>query len=414
MALKDKQKVNRTIVIDISEADYSRFMTDLAFAHEVVDQAYSQYPELFPATMAQGYAFNGQGRLSKKRGLRLRKVKTGGRHYQIRPSFLLSYHRGLVREVYKPLFLLRFGVPFWALALIFGRYAMYWYRLFLSLSDFSLVGTTFFRSALPEDLAADEYHIRIGGKKGYVATTVGAHCFLGAEVTEAANGEALEQGYSAFKQEAKAHCPDYAPETVNIDGWYATQNAWRALFPKVFIIECFLHACIKVRDRATKTLKALYHQAADQAWEIYRAETKRHMGQRIRRLREWAHKQLPETPMRENLIKLCEKKKRWLAHLDFPNAQHTSNMIDRLMKFMDRLAFNAQMFHGSKEQTTKHLRAFALLYNFTPSSPQVVRKTPALVSPAARLNGFCYHENWLQNLLIAASIGGFRHQCKTL
>ena len=30
------------------------------------------------------------------------------------------------------------------------------------------------------------------------------------------------------------------------------------------------------------------------------------------------------------------------------------------------------------------------------------------ISPAHRVNGFVYHENWLQTLLVSASRGGFR------
>jgi len=36
------------------------------------------------------------------------------------------------------------------------------------------------------------------------------------------------------------------------------------------------------------------------------------------------------------------------------------------------------------------------------------KKYDGLQSPAERLNGFSYHENWLRNLLISASSGGFR------
>jgi hypothetical protein len=41
----------------------------------------------------------------------------------------------------------------------------------------------------------------------------------------------LRQAYGVFADEAKAVDPDYAPERVNTDGWSATQEAWKALFP---------------------------------------------------------------------------------------------------------------------------------------------------------------------------------------
>ena len=89
-------------------------------------------------------------------------------------------------------------------------------------------------------------------------------------------------------------------------------------------------------------------------------------------------------------------------------------MLDRLMRAMKRHARNSQMFHANIEMTTKNFRAFALLYNFSPSSPRVWKDKEALQSPAARLNGGVYHKDWLHNLLIAASLGGYRYHRKTL
>ena len=85
-------------------------------------------------------------------------------------------------------------------------------------------------------------------------------------------------------------------------------------------------------------------------------------------------------------------------------------MIDRLMRAMNRHAINSQMFHSTISSTSKNFRAFALLYNFIPSCPATWDDSKKSTSPAARLNGFIYHEDWLQNLLIAASLGGFRNQ----
>ena len=138
------------------------------------------------------------------------------------------------------------------------------------------------------------------------------------------------------------------------------------------------------------------------------------MAQQIRRLNEWANK-LDASAMKDNILKLCKKKKKWMEHFNSPNAHRTSNMIDRLMRAMNKHAYNSQMFHGKKiESTSKNFRAFALLYNFTPSSPAVRAKAKSLDSPAARLNGSTYHQDWLHNLFISASLGGFRHHRNTL
>ena len=63
-------------------------------------------------------------------------------------------------EVEGPLFLRKFGVPFWALVRVFGGDPMRWYRLEVGLGRNSLVGTTVRRTELPEHLLADEHHTR--------------------------------------------------------------------------------------------------------------------------------------------------------------------------------------------------------------------------------------------------------------
>lgn len=415
MALKDKQKLSHTIVLSFTEETYNAFMKDNQLAHSMIRSEFIKHPELFPPEISSGYKLNGKTRISRKLGLKMRKIMVAGINFQIRPSFVLPYMRAKTDKVCGPLFLLRFGVPFWALAVVFGRNPMYWYRLFLSFGTFSLVGTTIHRPEnLPQNVLADEHHIRIKGEKAYIATTIAEGCILGVSATLSACELALKKAYEVFKNEAQYLKETYQPETVNTDGWFATQNAWRTLFPKIVVIECFLHAYLKVRDRATKKLAEFFGLAADKIWQAYNAESKRSFSQKLRRIAEWGAHSLPESPMKDNLLKLCAKKNRWLAHLDFPNAYRTSNMLDRIMKFMNRHAFNSQMFHSSTTATSNNFRAFALILNFSPYSPGVAAKNPGLNTPVAKLNGFVYHQHWLQNLMIAASLNGFRQHSKTL
>jgi len=415
VALKDNQKSSHTIVLSFSEQTYTSFMKDNQLAHKIICDEYAKHPELFPNGMSAGYKLNGKTRVSQKLGIQMRKIVVGGVSFQIRPSFVLPYMRAKTADVAGPLFLLRFGVPFWALAVVFGRNAMYWYRLFLSLGNFSLVGTTIHHpDRLSEDVLADEHHTRIKGQKAYIATTIASGCILGVEATLSACEKALKKAYQVFKDEAQYLKATYQPKTVNTDGWFATQNVWQTLFPAIFVVECFLHAYLKVRDRATKKLVEFFETAADKIWQCYTADSKRSLSQRLRRLAEWTTNCLQDCPMKENLLKLCAKKKRWLAHLDFPYAYRTSNMLDRIMKFMNRHAFNSQMFHSNVKATSKNFRAFALIHNFSPYSPAISAKDPILNTPVAKLNGFIYHHNWLQNLMIAASLNGFRQHSNPL
>lgn len=408
MALKIKK--NRTIVLPIEEKNYEAFINDLDTAHEMISKFYVATPEFFPPNMSEGYVFNGRTRISKKLGIQMRKLKIDGINYKIRPIFVLPYNRQLTPTVSNALFLKRFGVPFWALAYVFGRNQMWWYRLYISFSEHNLLKTTLYQSDIPQDLLADEHHIKIRGQKAYVATTVGQNCFLGMAVSEGVDVDSLYSAYGEFKEEALDLNPDYQPNTVNTDGWMATQNAWKKLFSSIAVIECFLHAFLKVRNRATKKVQYFFNTAADKIWNCYRCESKRQLAQQIRRLREWANENLTDSPMKANILKLCKKKHRWLAHFDAATAHRTSNMVDRKMKAMNRHADNSQMFHGNVSSTSKNFRAFALLHNFSPSCVSAWDETATLVSPATRVNKIVYDDDWLKNLNLVASVANFRYQ----
>ena len=114
-------------------------------------------------------------------------------------------------DVEGPLFLRKFGVPFWALARVFGGDPMSWYRMECGLGRFSVVGTTVRTATLPEHLLADEHHQGLDGQKVYIATTVGNGCCLGAEPAEAAGSDKLKVAYQVFKDEAYDSPPNTLP-----------------------------------------------------------------------------------------------------------------------------------------------------------------------------------------------------------
>jgi hypothetical protein len=191
---------------------------------------------------------------------------------------------------------------------------------------------------------ADEKHSWLKGERVYIATTAAQDCILGASVAPSASQRALEKAYGVFASEAQALDADYAPETVNTDGWQATQGAWKALFTHITVILCFLHAFLKIRDRATKTLGDAFAQVQERVWEAYHAPSKRAFSQRLRRLREWAQTALPACVMKSHTLDLCGKRDQFSKSYDHPEAHRTSNMVDRLMRFWDRAFFNAQYF----------------------------------------------------------------------
>ena len=110
---------------------------------------------------SQGYELK-DGRVSEKAALRIRRIELrDGTAYSMRPSFLMPYMTGRTKEVEGPLFLRKFGVPYWGLAYVFGRDAMYWYRLERALGRNSIVGTTVRKTELPEHLLASAFPIAL-------------------------------------------------------------------------------------------------------------------------------------------------------------------------------------------------------------------------------------------------------------
>ncbi|MBX7221435.1 MAG: hypothetical protein K1Y36_15905 [Blastocatellia bacterium] len=78
------------------------------------------------------------------------------------------------------------------------------------------------------------------------------------------------------------------------------------------------------------------------------------------------------------------------------------------MKYLDRVLFVRQYFNGTSASARLSVRAMALIWNFHPYGSRLRHAQPQRVSPFHDLNGFQYHANWLQNLLIAASMDGHR------
>ena len=140
-----------------------------------------------------------------------------------------------------------------------------------SLGRNSLVGTTVKDpNLLPKHLLADEKHSWVSVDKCYIATTVGAGCILGVSVAEDAGGQTLTKAYGVFKEEFQRLEPDYAPKTINTDGWQATMNSWRTLFVTTALTSCFLHIYIKMRDRAKKKFSESFLEANTKLWNCYK------------------------------------------------------------------------------------------------------------------------------------------------
>lgn len=300
-----------------------------------LDRLIDQSPELFPEFISGGYQLAGRLPESVKRpGIRLRQLRIGDQAYTLRPSFVFAYMTGTIDEWEHPL-LLALVVPCWVVANIFGKNDMFWHRHLERMGRASLVGTTVRDPVqLPEHLAADEHHADWCGEKGYIAFTAADGCVLGIGLTEAADEEHWKQAYGTFAKEARQVDPDYAPKTVNTDGWWATGNALRALFSQVAVILCFLHGFLKVRDRCRKA-----HELHQRIWEVYRSATADAFRAQMQAFRTWFESGSWSSAVTEMVEKLFKRSEQYVESNEHPGCYRTSNQVDRLMNRLTRLAY---------------------------------------------------------------------------
>jgi len=405
-------RASKRITLPIELDEYCKIVNDPKAFRQWLDEMIACYPELFPAAIEKGYLLHDIRSSRKMPDIRLRRIKLKEadeqgkeRVFTIAPSAVMPYMTGYTDDVEKGLFLRRFGVPFWALSYVFGRNDLYWYRLASHLGRYEILQTTLRgKGCLPEHLLADEKHIRFNGQKAYIATTVAEDCVLGASISLTADTDGLLEAYGHFKQETQRLQADYHPQTVNTDGWSPTQKAWRTLFPLVVIVECFLHAFLKIRARCKKRSRTSFHQIAHQVWKAYHAPTPETFQERLQSLQEWACQTLTGTTLAA-INKLCAKAPLFRLAFDHPQAYRTSNMLDRQMRPMARWLENSCFFHGHLSSAERQMRAWALLHNFAPYCPRA-DVSKEYHSPAHKLNKSVYHTNWLHNLLISASMAG--------
>lgn len=411
--LEGTTRANRCIILPIELAAYQQFVEDAAAYRAWVDAMIAAYPALFPPGIQAGYTLHDLRASQKLPGIRLRRIalktRTADgkrRTYTLCPSGVLPYLVGYTEDVEKALFLRRFGVPYWALSYVFGRDDAYWYRLECHLGCYNLVQTSVKDPAkLPKHLLADEKITWLNGEEVEVAVTVGDECVLGAAIAIRPDTADLTAAYGVFQQEVRAVDANYQPETVNTDGWHATRAAWSILFPLTVLIQCFLHAFIKIRD-CCRLADDLRQTVATQVWQVYRAPDAATFRQRTTELLAWA-KTHTTGILQQTILKLEHKVERFLPAYDHPLGHRTSTMLDRQVDSLSRCLDSARFFHGHAASAERVVRAWALSHNFRPYCPRA-KAAKDFPSPFHRLNGFVYHNNWLHNLLIASSLSNIR------
>jgi len=354
------KKGYRTIRLPLAESEYDRFLTDRSYAENRLEELYEAFADWFPDACPWGSTVFGFPEPSITQHLLCRRMRLeqGRTVFTIAPAFVMPSMTGRPQDVDQALFLRRFPVPCWAMAHVFGRDAMYWYRLEQGLGRFSVVGTTVKNpERFPQDLVADAKQSWMQGERVDIAPTAAPDCILGASVAPSASQADLEKASGVVASAAQVLDADYAPQTANTAGWQATQGAWQALCTPITVIRCFLHAFLKIRDRATKALGESFAQGQKRGWEAYHAPSTRAFSPRLRCLRAWAETALPDGMMQSHTLDLCEKRDQFSKSYAHPGAHRTSNRVDRLMKFVDRAFFHAQYLHGMPGSAESRVRA---------------------------------------------------------
>lgn len=335
----------------------------------------------------------------------IRRIKlTNGEVYSIVPCDIMPYLTGKTQQASKGLLLRKYGVPYEVIAQLLGSSPMYWQRVEEGLGRMSLVGSLC-KKQIPEHLAADEKITFINGKEAYVALTAAKDCVLGADLSISEDTQGLQAAYGIFKREAQALQADYAPISVNLDGWKPTNKAWKNLFEHITIILCFLHGFLKIRDVA-KHLKEDFRLLSSGLWESYRKKTAREFEHALGQVLVWAEqKLLGQERILNKIREVVGKASSFSCAYSYAACYRTSNQIDRPMNLLDRYLYQIRYFHGHLDSANLKIRAWAMLYNFAPFSERTQKQNK--ISRFEQLNGFVYHQDWLQNLLIASSLNGF-------
>ncbi len=139
--MEASDRKNRSIVVPFDQIKYPEIVKKADLFRKELDIFIETNPELFPPDIKSGYLIK-EIRHSKKPDIQIRRIKIGSIPYTVRPSFVMPYHTALTDDVEKAIFLRKSDVPFQALSHVFGKDAMFWYRIEQNPGRDSIVGTT--------------------------------------------------------------------------------------------------------------------------------------------------------------------------------------------------------------------------------------------------------------------------------
>ena len=133
--------------------------------------------------------------------------------------------------------------------------------------------------------------------------------------------------------------PEYAPQTVNTDGWASTRNAFQTLFPLITVF-CFLYGFLKIRDAAARP------ELHRRVWDVYRAATAEEFRRLMNEFQQWCATQTWTASVHEMLTKLWNKTEFYVVAYSHQGCHRTSNAVDRPMNRLCRLMYANRGLHG--------------------------------------------------------------------
>jgi hypothetical protein len=212
----------------------------------------------------------------------------------------------------------------------------------------------------------------------FIGLTSSRDCLWGSALSLTEDTAGLEEAYGVFKTEALDCQADYCPESVNLDGRKATNQAWKNLFPSITIILCFLHTFLKIRE-VEKSIKQKFYEIGGQTWMVYREKTKPEFQRKIKELALWTELNIAYNQrVKYKILDLCSKESRFVVAYDLPQCYRTSNQIDHPMNRLDRYLYQMRYFRGNRKTANLKIRGWAMIYNFVPFSQRVQNKKRTL------------------------------------
>ena len=395
-----------------SQDHYRELVNDTHAFRAHLLATHNEHPELFPYDFDTFHFHSMRTRVRLDLPIRRLRIPSTREVFAIRPSFLMPGAIGTTDDFAHPLNLKRWAVPNEVLAQIFERDPKVYERAMRALGTFPILTTLFSCATLvPQDLVADEKFTRLEGERAYIATTAACGALLGAELVESSSSKHLHEGYSVVLEQARALNPEYRPRSVCLDGFESSKKAWKAVCGSVTVVLCYLHSVLALYKAAGIHLR---EQVCKRAWEVYAAESKASFSQRLRRFDEWANQKLGpgrfEDKVRARVAKMKAKRDEFTVSYEVKGAHRTSNMVDRVMCIQARHLSAQRHMRGHLSTAQATVRAHANVWNFHEYAPRTRRKpgNKERCSPFHDINGFCYADNWLENLLIAGYAGARR------